>query len=187
MNAPKYFFFKTQPGAPTYAEHAPSIPEEAIVVYFDRLSSTREHAIEALVETGIPRVMAAIKVDTESTNLATQADTLRAIGIWVPTSDQIWGMNLEAVHHTPWTIIYGLARLNTYLVNTGHLSDERLLERLVSGPLLDELPLVVPNSDMTEFIDMGSNGEERFSRDAYLPTPNRPVEGAAAVSFPTLD
>ena len=195
-NAPKYFFFKPQPGAPTYAEHAPGLDEHRIVEWFDRLTQNREAAIQAEIETirlatgdEIPRVVAAIRVDTAPRNTVTQRYMLECLGIEVPNSEDLDHMSLEETHDALWTIIYGLARLNSFLVNTDHLSDEKLLDRLVSSVLLDEIPLVVPNSEMSEFLDMGCRDNGLFKRDQFLPRPNRPFdpdEAVAVVKFPPI-
>lgn len=199
MTSPKYLFFKSHPEAPAYEEHAPLFSEDTIVAYFDMLTEDREAKISDLMaKDNKPRFFAAMEVDTDRDNLTTQAEILRSIGVVVPIPEDIEWMDAKTIHLCLWTIIYGLARLNTYLVNTDHLSDKQLLERLVSNVLIDEIPLVVPNEDMAEFIDLNPTHQDPIMLDSVdeelnpikvpfvrpLPTLNDTRATAGLITFP---
>jgi hypothetical protein len=140
-------------------------------------------------------VKALLKVDFNGAT-STNAQQLWDLGVFIPTVEAIDEVNEDdtpvcsdsVIYIQLWAVIYGLATLGIYLVNTNHLTNRQLLRRLITGPLADEIPDIVPNNDCMEFLDFNSfgmgpvqvpavvDGIEQMvdlDRDSILPTRDR--------------
>lgn len=146
--------------------------DETIKAFFKALTDDREAGIDRLMATDPDcphRFMAAFKWDTELAPRSTNWAMLSTIGVYAemdPLDD----------------IIKGLAKWGIYLTNTNHLTDDELHTRLLDSVLLEEVTMIPPNPDMSEFISMiGKIDDDHLreepkpvsDRDATLPRPEQ--------------
>ena len=143
--------------------------KETMQRLFKSLREKRTRAINAL---GIDPMLGAIIYDHSMAPETTNIKMLEMIGIDtdLATLDEI---------------IEGLAKWEIYLVNTNHLSDEELHNRLLNRILQDPTRLIPPNKEMFEVLDLNMTnkvGPNKSNRDASLPRPSpRPSNGGIVV------
>ena len=156
----------------------------------------REAAIERLASEGrdrgstVDRSFWAMVYDFEQAPTTTNRKQLAEIGIDVPASEALADDEVSAkLGH----IIDGLARLHIYLLNTNHLTDRQLYERLEKEVLEEEVRDVAAAEGVQEWVDLALMEEtdvyERYyegtsgpreaiampsARDARLPRPPEP-------------
>lgn len=166
-------------GAPDPEAHRPRLSEAEIRAILDRKRRQRDEAIERRIQAakssdksreksreksgeksgdklsaaGGERFAAAIAHDMELDLSTTNRQQLMEIGIELPP---IGGApsSSDEVHQLLWRVIYGLARLGIFLVDTEHLDDRALVTLLLDRILNDSVPDIPPNDDMTEFIGL---------------------------------
>jgi len=150
-------------GAPDPELHRPRLSEAEIHAILNRKRRQRDEAIELRIQTaksteatgavGGARFAAAIAHDMELAASTTNRQQLLEIGIELPP---IGGAptSAEEVHQLLWRMVYGLARLGVFLVDTEHLDDRALVTLLLDRILNDNVPDIPPNDDMTEFIGL---------------------------------
>lgn len=102
------------------------------------------------------------------------------------------------VHEALWTVIEGLAASRVYLLNTDHLSDRQLYERLFYKILDEETHCLPPGSIACEYIDVlhpmdiqaGGHGAElnrRLAAGAHAVGERRPGVRAPPQAHPLCD
>ncbi len=150
-------------GAPDPEAHRPRLSEAEIRAILDRKRRLRDEAIERRIQAakstdatgavGGERLAAAIAHDMELDRSTTNRQQLMEIGVELPP---IGGApsSSDEVHQLLWRVIYGLARLGIFLVDTEHLDDRALVTLLLDRILNDSVPDIPPNDDMTEFIGL---------------------------------
>lgn len=162
-------------GAPDPEAHRPRLSEAEIRAILDRKRELRDEAIERRIQAansvdtssdtssgksgdklslaGGARLAAAIAHDMELDASTTNRQQLMEIGVELPP---IGGApsSSDEVHQLLWRVIYGLARLGIFLVDTEHLDDRALVTLLLDRILNDSVPDIPPNDDMTEFIGL---------------------------------
>ena len=158
-------------GAPDPEAYRPRLSEAEIRAILDRKRRQRDEAIERRIQAakssdksreksgdklsaaGGERFAAAIAHDMELDLSTTNRQQLMEIGIELPP---IGGApsSSDEVHQLLWRVIYGLARLGIFLVDTEHLDDRALVTLLLDRILNDSVPDIPPNDDMTEFIGL---------------------------------
>ena len=112
--------------------------------------------------------------DFEHAPMTTNLTQLKEIGIEPTTSESL---SDDEVVQALEVIITGLATLSIYLLNTNHLTDRGLYERLVTGILVEPVRDLPPNAGVEEFIDLqgGTALPDQLpdvcSRDSHLPRP----------------
>jgi hypothetical protein len=197
--------FIWSPEAPNPADLMP-LPHK-IAAALKAKADKRAAAIAAIPSglSELDRFNAVFKIDLNSPQ-TTNAQQLRDIGVHIPSVEAIDEVDeagepvnsLPIIHIQLWAVIYGLATLGVYLVDTNHLTDRQLLRRLITGPLADEIPDIVPNRDCVEYLGFNSFGlgsvqvpgivdgvEQMFdlARDSILPTPDREALDQTAPSY----
>jgi len=166
-------------GAPDPEAHRPRLSEAEIRAILDRKRRQRDEAIERRIQAakssdksreksrensgeksgdklsaaGGERFAAAIAHDMELDLSTTNRQQLMEIGIELPPIGEAPSSSDE-VHQLLWRVIYGLARLGIFLVDTEHLDDRALVTLLLDRILNDSVPDIPPNDDMTEFIGL---------------------------------
>lgn len=153
----------------------------------------------------LDRFNAVFTIDNTSPK-TTNAQQLWDLGVFIPTVEAIDEVNEAGepvcsdpvIHIQLWAIIYGLATLGVFLVDTNHLTDRQLLRRLITGPLADEIPDIVPNRDCVEYLGFNSfgmgpvqvpgvvDGVEQMvdlDRDSILPTTDREASDLTNPSY----
>jgi len=200
-------------GAPfIWSEEAPNpadlmpLPHK-IAAALKAKADKRNAAIAAIPSglTEVDRFNAVFTIDNTSPK-TTNARQLWDLGVFIPTIEAIDEVNEAGepvcsdpvIHIQLWAIIYGLATLGVFLVDTNHLTDRQLLRRLITGPLADEIPDIVPNRDCVEYLGFNSfglgsvqvpgivDGVEQMvdlDRDSILPTPDREALDQTAPSY----
>jgi len=146
----------------------------------------RREAIERLIEESrrvggvTDRLYWTMVHDFELAPLTTNLRQLEELGIEVPPASSL---DDERLTERLWEVIEGLARLQTYLLGTDHLSDRELYDRLERQVLREQVREVPPEEGVREYIDLDSGDpatrEGRGSeltmgsrgRDARLPRP----------------
>jgi len=88
--------------------------------------------------------------------LTTNLEQLRNLGVHVPAADDLDDAQLG---ERLWAVIHGLARLQIYLLDTEHLDDRALYERLEQQVLREEVREVPPEPGVREYIDLGGGAE----------------------------
>jgi hypothetical protein len=151
-------------GAPDPEFHRPAVSEGEIEAHFERKTRTREEGIARFIASArasgmhraleCERVVAAIAYDTEHAPWSTNRRQLEEIGVAMPLPGALPTAEAE-ISDCLWRAIYGLGRLGIFLSGTNHLDDRRLLERLCTQILEEEIRDVPPSKDMSEFIDLG--------------------------------
>ena len=166
-------------GAPDPEAHRPRLSEAEIRAILDRKRRQRDEAIERRIQAakssdksreksreksgeksgdklsaaGGERFAAAIAHDMELDLSTTNRQQLMEIGIELPPIGEAPSSS-EELHQLLWRVIYGLARLGIFLVDTEHLDDRALVTLLLDRILNDSVPDIPPNDDMTEFIGL---------------------------------
>lgn len=150
-------------GAPDPEAHRPRLSEAEIRAILDRKRRLRDEAIERRMQAakstdatgavGGERFAAAIAHDMELDASTTNRQQLIEIGVELPPIGEAPSSS-EEVHQLLWRVIYGLARLGIFLVDTDHLDDHALVTLLLDRILNDSVPDIPPNDDMTEFIGL---------------------------------
>jgi hypothetical protein len=158
---------------------------------FNNKTASREQWIASYLEANPnePRFMAAMKHDMEQAKMTTNRDQLLELCILVPIPSEISRRSDKWCHNRLWNIIYGLARMGIFLTHSEHLDDRTLLNHLVTRVLLDEIPDLPPNPDMSEFLDLNPTNIDALMVDSVddegntvkvpfyrnLPTPDRTI------------
>ena len=170
-------------GAPDPEAHRPRLSETEIHAILDRKRRLRDEAIERRIQSskssdqtnvhGGERFAAAIAHDMDLDLSTTNRQQLLEIGCELPP---IGGAPSapEEVHQLLWRIVYGLARLGIFLVDTDHLDDRALVTLLLDRILNDSVPDIPPNDDMTEFIGLCDPSTMGASSAQPAPIDNRP-------------
>ena len=115
-----------------------------------------------------------LNYDFEHAPMTTNLAQLKEIGIEPTTLESL---NDDQVAPALDAIITGLATLSIYLLNTNHLTDRALYERLVTGILVEPVRDLPPNAGVEEFIDLqgGTALPDQLpdvcNRDSRLPRP----------------
>ena len=109
--------------------------------YFTALHIARNKGILAIAQTGTEPILCLMEWDCSCAPLTTNWKMLEAIGINPAKS---------SLHE----IVAGLAVWNIYLSGWGDMTDSEILERLIKSILIEEVRLVPPTEDMSEFIDL---------------------------------
>jgi hypothetical protein len=99
------------------------------------------------------RFAAAIAHDMELCASTTNRKQLAEIGVELPAAGNTPDSPGE-IQSLLWRLVYGLARLGIFLVDTEHLDDRALLTLLLDRIIDDNVPDIPPNDDMTEFIGL---------------------------------
>jgi len=124
----------------------------------ERRRRTRRCEIDRLVEEArraggvCDRLYWTMVYDFEMAPLTTNLQQLRDLGVDVPAADELDDAQLG---ERLWAVIHGLARLQIYLLDTEHLADRALYERLEQRVLREEVREVPPEPGVREYIDLG--------------------------------
>lgn len=170
-------------GAPDPEAHRPRLSETEIHAILDRKRRLRDEAIERRIQSskssdktnmhGSERFAAAIAHDMDLDLSTTNRQQLLEIGVELPP---IGGApnSPEEVHQLLWRMVYGLARLGIFLVDTDHLDDRALVTLLLDRILNDCVPDIPPNDDMTEFIGLCDPSTMGVSSAQPVSSDNKP-------------
>lgn len=162
--------FIVNPEAPTPTPLNPDLLSSV----FGAKTKVREAWIAAtMADRNCPRFDAAIEYDMNHAPQTTNGRQLEEIGIDIPSSDWIRDETDQEIHLALWQIIYGLATLGIFLVNTNGHSDRALLLHLCTKVLKDKISDIPPTPDMNEFLDIMCSTEGIVDRDRLLPCPDR--------------
>lgn len=164
--------------------------EQAFERDLERRRRIRHREIDRLVEQArrrggvVDRLYWTMVHDFELAPVTTNRAQLAAIGIEVPPACELDDQTLST---RLWEVIRGLARLRVFLLDTEHLDDRALYDRLEREILREEVREVPPEPGVREYIDLGSgdpsvrSGETACSspvtdlpgrgRDDHLPRP----------------
>ena len=114
-------------------------------------------------------------LDLESAPVGTQFDRLVKSGVVMPEPTSL---NDAALHEKLWEVIGALARFESYLYHTDHLSDRDLYEQLWRDTLREEVSLFPPGSGWRCHIDLIGGGSEEDMEIAlrYYDSDERRVE-----------
>lgn len=142
--------------------------------YLAQRRRERNEAIDRLVEEAKGRSQCsersfwAMIYDFECAPRTTNRAQLAAIGVEVPSGREL--ADDEVATHL-WTVIAALSRLGVYLLNTNHLTDRQLYERL-EGDIIDEdVADVVGNDGTQEWIDLCTLEEQEIFDRYYGGSP----------------
>lgn len=161
--------FTAHPEAPT----PPALNPDLLRSVFGGKTATREEWITAaMADRNCDRFDAAIDYDMNHSPKTTNAKQLREIGVFVPSTKWVNESTDQQSHLALWDIIYGMARLGIFLVNTDSRTDRELLDHLCTKVFKDTITDIPPTPDMTEFIDL-SGINKTVDRDRLLPRPDR--------------
>lgn len=142
-----------------------------IETIFAGIRKSREKRIGSIAsERGCDPFVAGIIYDTELAPLTTNAKMLELVGVNPDTRHA--DLSDGAVATRVSEIAEGLAVWAIYLVNTDHLTDRELLDRL-DGVLSDRVRLVVPDN-LSEFVDLSPKEPTPPVTERILPRPVRP-------------
>jgi hypothetical protein len=167
--------------------------------YLDRRRKERDQAIDRLQAEGaqrgstVDRSFWAMVYDFEHAPSTSNRKQLKAIGVEVPPDSELADDELGAKLQE---IFEGLARLHVYLLNTNHLSDRDLYERLDTQILDEGVRDVVATEGVQEWVDLGMMEDQEVfdayyndfgpnrakppsDRDSRLPRPPGYPDGAA--------
>lgn len=141
-------------------------------------SISRREAISSLVSSDpdLCYMTATLKYDSQIADDTTNLEMLSSCGIQVEDPSDIPPDEIS-IHLTH--LIHGMAALNVFIVNTNHLTDTELYEKLfkAANEVIKFLP---PSEGVNEFIDFGWNGQVKggqpaiCNRDSTLPRPSSP-------------
>ena len=146
--------------------------------------AARDAAIDKLMVEGrergstVDRSFWAMVYDFERAPTTTNRKQLAEIGLHIPVETPSSDTEVKAVLTT---VILGLATIRTYLLNTNHLTDRELLDRLNKEILDEEIRDTCFATEIHEWIDLTMLGlpDEAFNA---LYGPDGPKEG---VTFPS--
>lgn len=157
---------------------------DALARVRERQSARRAERIRQLMEEALRSGQTAdeaywsLVYDLELAPITTNRAQLSELGVEVP--DPATLSDAEVSQHLS-RVIHALADLQTYLLNTDHLSDRELLERLVRTILDEPVREICQGSGGREFIDLAGGGKGAavgsprcVDRDRHLP---RPLDG----------
>lgn len=94
-------------------------------------------------------------LDFENMPLSTDFERLKSAGIELPPPETLDDKSISA---KLWEVFHALAKLNTFLYATDHLSDRELYGELWNESLREESPLFPPGSGWNHHIDLVSSG-----------------------------
>ncbi len=103
-------------------------------------------------------------IDYENAPLSTDFQRLQSAGIDLPAPETLDDAGVSA---KLWEVIHALAKMNTFLYATDHMSDRELYEQLWNESLREESPSFPPGSGWNHHIDAVSSGSDD-ENDAYL-------------------
>lgn len=96
-------------------------------------------------------------IEYESTPLSTKFEQLTRAGVELPVPESISDADM---HRRLWDLINALARHDSYLYNTNHLSDRELYSELWHDILREQGPILPPGSGWINGIDLIGGGSE---------------------------
>ena len=147
---------------------------------FEQKRSARNTAIDELVAKSTAaggctdRLYWTIVYDCEHAPMTTNLAQLAEVGVNPTPSAHLTDEESTA---QLWVVINTLADLGIYFLNTNHLTDRALYERLVTGILLEPVRDLPPDAGVHEFIDLTGGSQESqptvavSDRDSRLPRP----------------
>lgn len=144
--------------------------------YLARRRQERNEAIDRLVAEAsarghhAERAFWAMIYDFERAPRTTNRAQLAALGVELPASGELADDEIAA--HL-WTVIESLARLGVYLMNTDHLTDRQLYERLEGEVIDEDVPDIVGNDGTQEWVDLSTLEEQEIFDELYGGSPER--------------
>ncbi len=144
--------------------------------YLARRRQERNEAIDRLVAEAracghhAERSFWAMIYDFERAPRTTNRAQLAAMGVELPAGGELAD---DEVVVQLWTVIEALARLGVYLMNTDHLTDRQLYERLEREVLDEDVPDIVGNDGTQEWVDLSTLEEQELFDELYGCSPER--------------
>jgi len=146
--------------------------ERSIEREMERRRRARRREIDRLVDEArraggvVDRLYWTMVYDFEMAPLTTNLQQLKNLGIDVPAADDLDDSELG---ERLWAVIHGLARLQIYLLDTEHLDDRALYERLEQRVLREKVREVPPEPGIREYVDLGPRSDSESGECEFEP------------------